>query len=71
MELGRSPKVREVAKSLGYTVEDVLEAQQAAASYDAASSTPRRRVMTMRPRRSSTCSAARTPATSSSRTAKQ
>ena len=37
MELGRSPSVREVAKSLGYTVEDVLEAQQAAASYDAAS----------------------------------
>jgi RNA polymerase sigma-B factor len=35
--LGRSPKVREVADALGCTVEDVLEAQEAAASYEAAS----------------------------------
>jgi RNA polymerase sigma-B factor len=36
-ELGRSPKVREVAAELGLSVEDVLEAQEAAASYEAAS----------------------------------
>jgi RNA polymerase sigma-B factor len=36
-ELGRSPKVREVAKELGCGVEAVLEAQEAAASYEAAS----------------------------------
>jgi RNA polymerase sigma-B factor len=36
-ELGRSPKVREVAEHLGRTVEEVLEAQEAAASYEAAS----------------------------------
>jgi RNA polymerase sigma-B factor len=36
-ELGRSPKAREVATSLGCTVEEVLEAQEAAASYEAAS----------------------------------
>jgi RNA polymerase sigma-B factor len=36
-QLGRSPKPREVARSLGCAVEDVLEAQQAAASYEAAS----------------------------------
>ena len=36
-ELGRSPKVREVAAHLGCTVEQVLEAQEAAASYEAAS----------------------------------
>jgi RNA polymerase sigma-B factor len=36
-KLGRSPKVREVAKGLGCTVEQVLEAQEAAASYEAAS----------------------------------
>jgi RNA polymerase sigma-B factor len=36
-ELGRSPKVREVAEHLGCTVEQVLEAQEAAASYEAAS----------------------------------
>ena len=36
-ELGRSPSVREVAEALGHTVEDVLEAQQAAASYEAVS----------------------------------
>jgi RNA polymerase sigma-B factor len=36
-ELGRSPKVREVADALGCAVEDVLEAQEAAASYEAAS----------------------------------
>jgi RNA polymerase sigma-B factor len=36
-ELGRSPKVREVADALGCTVEQVLEAQEAAASYEAAS----------------------------------
>jgi RNA polymerase sigma-B factor len=36
-ELGRSPKVREVAAALGCSVEDVLEAQEAAASYEAAS----------------------------------
>lgn len=36
-DLGRSPKVREVAAALGCTVEKVLEAQDAAASYDAAS----------------------------------
>jgi RNA polymerase sigma-B factor len=36
-QLGRSPKVREVADSLGCPVEDVLEAQEAAASYEAAS----------------------------------
>jgi RNA polymerase sigma-B factor len=35
--LGRSPKVREVARSLGCSVDDVLEAQEAAASYEAAS----------------------------------
>ena len=35
--LGRSPKVREVADALGCTVENVLEAQEAAASYEAAS----------------------------------
>ena len=36
-ELGRSPKVREVAKHLGCSAEQVLEAQEAAASYEAAS----------------------------------
>jgi RNA polymerase sigma-B factor len=36
-ELGRSPKVREVAQELGCSVEEVLEAQEAAASYEAAS----------------------------------
>jgi RNA polymerase sigma-B factor len=36
-ELGRSPKVREVAERLGCSVEQVLEAQEAAASYEAAS----------------------------------
>jgi RNA polymerase sigma-B factor len=36
-ELGRSPKVREVAGHLGCSVEQVLEAQEAAASYEAAS----------------------------------
>jgi len=36
-ELGRSPKVREVAAELSCTVEAVLEAQEAAASYEAAS----------------------------------
>jgi RNA polymerase sigma-B factor len=36
-QLGRSPKVREVAGELGCSVEDVLEAQEAAASYEAAS----------------------------------
>jgi RNA polymerase sigma-B factor len=36
-ELGRSPKVREVAEHLGCSVEEVLEAQEAAASYEAAS----------------------------------
>jgi RNA polymerase sigma-B factor len=36
-ELGRSPKVREVAGELGCSVEQVLEAQEAAASYEAAS----------------------------------
>ena len=36
-QLGRSPKVREVAAGLGCTVEQVLEAQEAAASYEAAS----------------------------------
>jgi RNA polymerase sigma-B factor len=36
-QLGRSPKVREVAAELGCSVEDVLEAQEAAASYEAAS----------------------------------
>jgi RNA polymerase sigma-B factor len=36
-ELGRSPTVREVADALGCGVEDVLEAQEAAASYEAAS----------------------------------
>ena len=36
-ELGRSPKVREVATHLGYTSEQVLEAREAAASYEAAS----------------------------------
>ncbi len=35
--LGRSPRVCEVAKSLGCSVEKVLEAQEAAASYEAAS----------------------------------
>ena len=36
-ELRRSPKVREVAAHLGCSVEQVLEAQEAAASYEAAS----------------------------------
>jgi RNA polymerase sigma-B factor len=36
-ELGRSPKVREVAAELRCSVEKVLEAQEAAASYEAAS----------------------------------
>jgi RNA polymerase sigma-B factor len=36
-ELGRSPKVREVAEHLGCSIEQVLEAQEAAASYEAAS----------------------------------
>jgi RNA polymerase sigma-B factor len=36
-ELGRSPKAREVAERLGCSVEQVLEAQEAAASYEAAS----------------------------------
>ena len=36
-ELHRSPKAREVAGHLGCTVEEVLEAQEAAASYEAAS----------------------------------
>ena len=35
--LGRSPKVREVAAELGCSVEHVLEAQEASASYEAAS----------------------------------
>ncbi len=35
--LGRSPKPREVAQALGCSVERVLEAQEAAASYEAAS----------------------------------
>jgi RNA polymerase sigma-B factor len=36
-QLGRSPKVREVASELGCSVENVLEAQEAAASYEATS----------------------------------
>src|SRR5215217_3833730 len=36
-QLGRSPKVREVAAELGCSVEQVLEAQEAAASYEATS----------------------------------
>ena len=36
-QLGRSPMVREVAAGLGCSVEEVLEAQEAAASYEAAS----------------------------------
>jgi RNA polymerase sigma-B factor len=36
-DLGRSPKVREVAAHLGCSVEQVLEAQEASASYEAAS----------------------------------
>ena len=36
-QLGRSPKPREVAHVLGWPVEQVLEAQQTAASYEAAS----------------------------------
>jgi RNA polymerase sigma-B factor len=36
-ELGRSPKVRELAEYLGCSTEHVLEAQEAAASYQAAS----------------------------------
>ncbi len=36
-QLGRSPKVREVAAELGCSIEKVLEAQEAAASYEAAS----------------------------------
>jgi RNA polymerase sigma-B factor len=36
-QLGRSPKAREVAAELGCSVEEVLEAQEAAASYEAAS----------------------------------
>jgi RNA polymerase sigma-B factor len=34
---GRSPKPREVAHAIGYSVEEVLEAQQAATGYEAAS----------------------------------
>jgi RNA polymerase sigma-B factor len=36
-QLGRSPKPREVARAVGCSVEEVLEAQQAAATYQAAS----------------------------------
>ena len=36
-ELGRSPNVREVAEHIGCSVEQVLEAQEAALSYEAAS----------------------------------
>src|SRR5215216_3950805 len=36
-KLGRSPKVREVAHALDCSVEEVLEAQEAAGSYEAAS----------------------------------
>jgi RNA polymerase sigma-B factor len=36
-KLGRSPTVREVAAALGGSVEEVLEAQEAAASYEATS----------------------------------
>jgi RNA polymerase sigma-B factor len=36
-QLGRSPKPREVAHAIGCSVEEVLEAQQASASYEAAS----------------------------------
>ncbi len=36
-QIGRSPKPREVAQALGCRVEQVLEAQEAAASYEAAS----------------------------------
>jgi RNA polymerase sigma-B factor len=36
-QLGRSPKVREVAAELGCSTEKVLEAQEASASYEAAS----------------------------------
>jgi RNA polymerase sigma-B factor len=36
-QLGRSPKPRDVAQVLGWSVEEVLEAQQALASYEAAS----------------------------------
>jgi RNA polymerase sigma-B factor len=36
-KLGRSPTVREVAAALDWTVEEVVEAQEAAASYEAAS----------------------------------
>jgi RNA polymerase sigma-B factor len=36
-QLGRSPKVREVAGEIGCSVEAVLEAQEASASYEAAS----------------------------------
>jgi RNA polymerase sigma-B factor len=36
-QLGRSPKPREVAQALGCPVEQVLEAQEAAGSYEAAS----------------------------------
>ena len=35
--LGRSPTVRELAESLGYTAEQVLEANEAATSYEAVS----------------------------------
>src|SRR4029079_15323429 len=36
-QLGRSPTVREVAAHIGRTAEEVLEAQEAAASYEASS----------------------------------
>jgi RNA polymerase sigma-B factor len=36
-ELGRSPTPREIGKALGYTTEQVLEANEAASSYEAAS----------------------------------
>src|SRR5215211_8565279 len=35
--LGRTPTVREVAKTLGYSIEEVLEATEAAANYETAS----------------------------------
>jgi RNA polymerase sigma-B factor len=36
-QLGRSPRPRDVARALGWSIEEVLEAQQTAASYEAAS----------------------------------
>jgi RNA polymerase sigma-B factor len=50
-QLGRSPRPREVAKVLGCPVEEVLEAQEAAAGYEPASLDAPLRGTTTRPPR--------------------